>query len=152
MHDKSNKFICPLADFFTTGHDMKTIASYFQIIKDNLQKFISRRYFQFSPIIVTDFSWALINAVIRSFNNTTFSVYINWCSNILIDKQIFKVNFIPTIIFLCYSHFIKMIAKKINKKLTIKFIKSHYTQLLFCKDQLTWKILVKSNQESQNEY
>ena len=115
MHDKSNKFICPLADFFTTGHDMKTIASYFQIIKDNLQKFISRRYFQFSPIIVTDFSWALINAVIRSFNNTTFSVYINWCSNILIDKQIFKVNFIPTIIFLCYSHFIKMIAKKIKK-------------------------------------
>ena len=39
-HDKFNKLICPMADFFTTGHDGKTISSYLQIIKDATEKFI----------------------------------------------------------------------------------------------------------------
>ena len=115
MHDKSNKFVCPLSDFFSTGHDMKTISSYFQIIRDALEKYISKHSFQYAPIVVTDFSWALINAVLRTFNNTNFDAYINWCSNILINKELFKINFMPTIIFLCYSHFIKMISKKVFK-------------------------------------
>jgi hypothetical protein len=115
MDDKSNKFVCPLADFFSPGHDMKTISSYFQIIRDSLEKFISKRSFQCAPLIVTDFSWALINAVLRTFNKTSFEAYINWCSNILIEHKIFKIHFLPTIIFLCYSHFIKMISKKVLK-------------------------------------
>jgi hypothetical protein len=40
MHDKFNKLICPMADFFTTGHDGKTVSSYLQIIKDATEKFI----------------------------------------------------------------------------------------------------------------
>lgn len=70
---------------------------------------------KYAPIIVTDFSWALINAVIKTFNNTTFEAYINWCTNILIKKEIFNINFMTTTIYLCYSHFIKMISKKVLK-------------------------------------
>ena len=115
MHDKNNKFICPLADFFSSAHDSKTISSYFLLIKDELEKFIPKPSFQQAPIIVTDFSWGLINAVIRTFNNCSFDAYIAWCADLLINKTIWKIHMMPTILFLCYSHFIKMIAKKIKK-------------------------------------
>jgi hypothetical protein len=104
-----------MADFFTTGHDGKTISSYLQIKKDATEKFKSKRCFQIAPIIVTDFSWPIINAVIKTFNNSSFEEYINWCADILIMNVILKINFMSTVIFLCYSHFIKMISKKVLK-------------------------------------
>jgi hypothetical protein len=73
-----------MADFFTTGHDGKTISSYLQIIKDATEKFKLKRCFQIAPIIVTDFCWPIINAVIETFNNSSFEAYINWCADILI--------------------------------------------------------------------
>ena len=115
MHDKKNNFICPIAEFFSTGHDSKIIASYFLLIKDELERYMSKRSFQCAPIIVTDFSWGLINAVMRTFNNCSFEIYINWCADLLINKNIWNIHQMPTIHVLCYSHFIKMTAKKIKK-------------------------------------
>ena len=115
MHDKVNNFVCPIADFFSSGHDSKTIASFLLLIKDELEKFIPKRSFQQAPIIVTDFSWALINAVLITFNKCSFETYILWCADLLISKKIWNIHLMSTIHILCYSHFIKMISKKIRK-------------------------------------
>jgi hypothetical protein len=37
MHDKVHKKIIPVAEFFSIGHDAKTIASYLFLIKDELE-------------------------------------------------------------------------------------------------------------------
>jgi hypothetical protein len=110
MHDKVHKKIIPVAEFFSTGHDAKTIASYLLLIKDELEKSIPKRNFQYAPIIVTDFSWGLINAVVKTLNNCNFDTYINWCADIILKKQIWKFNIMQSIIVLCYSHFLKMSA------------------------------------------
>jgi hypothetical protein len=52
-----------------TGHDAKTIASYLFLIKDELEISIPKSNFQYAPIIVTDFSWGLINAVVKNLDN-----------------------------------------------------------------------------------
>ena len=115
MHDKNNKFICPIAEFFSSGHDSQTISSFLNLVKDVLEKKMPKNSFQWSPIIVTDFSWALINAACRTFNNVTIESYIYWCADILINQQKWLFYSMSTILILCYSHFIKLIAKKIKK-------------------------------------
>jgi hypothetical protein len=115
MHDKVNKKICPLADFFTTGHDAENIASYLRLIKNQLEKSITKRNFQYAPVIVTDFSWGIINAIITTFNNCKFETYLNWCASILIKKEIWKLHMMPVIHILCYCRFLKMTADKIKK-------------------------------------
>ena len=115
MHNKTDKFLCPIAEFFSSGHDAKTISSYLLLVKDELEKYIPKKCFQHSPIIVTDFSWGLINAVIRTFNNCSFETYINWCADLIIKKQVWKIHNMQTINHLCYAHFMKLMAKKIKK-------------------------------------
>jgi hypothetical protein len=69
-HDLNKKIIYPISEFFTTANDAKSIASYFADIKLEFIKKIPRcELFQFAPIIVTDFSWGLINAIMETFNN-----------------------------------------------------------------------------------
>ena len=87
MHDKINKFIYPIAKFFTTGHDSQTISSYLNLIKDSLEKKIPKKSFQWAPIIVTDFSWDIINAACSTLNNLSIEFYISWSYDILINQK-----------------------------------------------------------------
>ena len=115
MHDKDKKLICPIAEFFTTGHDSHTIRSYLDLVRNALEKSITTYSYQVAPIVVTDFSWAIINAACNSFNNCTIDIYIKWCYDIIVSNKIWLFNSITTIISLCYSHFIKLVSKKIKK-------------------------------------
>lgn len=81
FHDSIQKFILPIAEFFTTSQTMDTIAEYlFSLIN-----ILTRLSIDIAPIIVTDNSWALIGAVMRVFNSCDTSKYINWCYEILIE-------------------------------------------------------------------
>ncbi len=68
-------------------------------------------------IIVTDFSYALINAVLKSFNNCQLSHYILWTFHLLIqfpnEEQI--RNIMKVKIYICSVHFLKSLVFKVKK-------------------------------------
>jgi hypothetical protein len=118
FHDKRKHLILPIAEFVTTANDSGSISSYLSIIKLELERTIPKNLsFQIAPIIVTDFSWALINSVMQVFNNVEADVYINWCFEILFKKQdsVIILSIMKTRLHLCGAHFLKLIVKKVRK-------------------------------------
>ena len=125
FHDKKQKFIFPLAEFISTGHDSQTISSYLSILKYQLEKTIPlSNQFQFAPIIVTDFSWALINSIMKVFNNCSIDYYTQWCYEILfnVEESFHKLNIMKVISYICATHFLKLLIEKVRK------IKTHKTK------------------------
>ena len=76
MHDHEKKCIIPFAEFVTTSHNQNNIAQYLSNIKFKLEQ---NSGVKLPDFIVTDMSWALINAVMQSFNNCQVENYLNWC-------------------------------------------------------------------------
>lgn len=129
MHDSAKKQIITFADFVTTANDATTISKFLTILIDKLEKNSKRNLVP--NIIVTDLSWALINAVMSSFNKCLPKQYLNWCFKILIENQhdINLLNAMRVRIYLCNSHFIKNIIKKLkglNEKVCTKVIRKTF--------------------------
>ena len=119
FHDKENQLILPVSEFFTTANDARTISTYLVQIKLALQNKIPKtKSFQIAPIIVTDFCWGLINAIMTTFNNCSVDTYINWCYEILFNDcsyTVFLANVMKMIFVLCAVHFLKMVTKRVRK-------------------------------------
>ncbi|RNA20988.1 hypothetical protein BpHYR1_012960 [Brachionus plicatilis] len=62
------KQIIPLAELISTDQSSKSISIFFHFIYYNLEENTKKTQFSIAPIIVTDFSWASINAVLSVFN------------------------------------------------------------------------------------
>ena len=115
FHDKENELILPVFEFFTTANDARTISTYLVQIKlALLNKIPKTKSFQIAPIIVTDFCWGLINAIMTTFNNCSADTYINWCYEILFNDSSYA-NVMKTIFVLCAVHFLKMVTKRVRK-------------------------------------
>ena len=75
--------------------------------------------FIFAQIIVTDFSWALINSIHQAFNNTSVVNYLNWTYNLLIDDGKVNINILKNMMLvrhhLCATHFLRIIIKRAKK-------------------------------------
>ena len=116
FHDKDKKLIMPLAEFISTAHDSHVISGYLYTIKLELERTLSKKSFQIAPIICTDFSFALLNAVCSVFNNCTLEFYLKWCFEVLFKKakSISIGNSMKVVLHLCGAHFLKMIVKKVK--------------------------------------
>jgi hypothetical protein len=116
-HDTKLKKIIPIAEFVTTAHNQDNISSFlFNIgnhFKSNLNSWLP-------SIVVTDFSYALINSVCSAFNHCDLGQYISNTFEYLKNPQDQTLrDSIQTIMYLCSAHFLKMTirtAKKIFKK------------------------------------
>lgn len=64
-HDPKTQTIVPAAEFITTSHTVTSICQNLILIKDTLEKYINKTSYVVAPIIVVNFSWALINSVLR---------------------------------------------------------------------------------------
>jgi hypothetical protein len=107
-HDTIKKNIIPVVEFLTTSNNQITIGNYLSEFK--LQLSLATKTNVLPKIIVTDMGWALINSVLRVFNNCSMMEYLNWCYNFVFKNQ-------PTLIdnvvyYTCSTHFIKNIIKK----------------------------------------
>ncbi len=72
----------------------------------------------FCSIVVTDFSYALINSILMAFNNCQLSHYIMWTYHVLIQfpDQVDKIGNIMKIkIYICSVHFLKSFISKVKK-------------------------------------
>ncbi|RNA19930.1 kDa in NOF-FB transposable, partial [Brachionus plicatilis] len=74
--DKKNKIIMPIAEFITTEQTTKSISIYLQSIENKIP-----------PIIVSDFSWAIINSFLSVFNKITIRTYLTWCYGVIFENQ-----------------------------------------------------------------
>jgi hypothetical protein len=128
-HDAFTKSIIPVAEFFTTSHSSLSITNELNFIRDTLiTKIVSIKKKPLASVVVTDFSWALINAVINSFNKCSILQYLNWSFDYLVLKKQNLANVMPVILYLCAVHFLRIIIKKAkiqclnNKNLLKRFI------------------------------
>lgn len=118
-HDKKNRLIVPIGEFFTTSLTSRTISNFLSEFKDLMAiNLHSRVLNKFPKIIVLDFTWANINAILEAFNKVTIFQYIQWAEE-LICKGNYKVNNLMNVkIFLCSTHFLKIIINKVKKAKT----------------------------------
>lgn len=70
--------------------------------------------------VETDYSWALIQAVLISFNKESVSVYLSRCFAICRGKQKWKTFRSSTVIHLCSAHVLKAVAQVISRNVTDK--------------------------------
>lgn len=126
-HDTKKKIIVPIAEFITTSHYEMNISKYLFSIKKHIRADFSYGEKYYPSIIVTDFSWALINPILENFTTSgSIENYLLWCYEILIKNTSPPetiINHNQTLLILCHVHFFKMIIKNaadILKKQTIQ--------------------------------
>ena len=85
----------PIADFITTSHTFLSISGYLFIIKKTYEK-----YSNLSKVVVTDFSWALINASLEIFNNMSILAYLKALYDAILSGKT-DYQFLPVFVDLC---------------------------------------------------
>ena len=92
-HDKTNHSITPVAEFITTSHTQESIQQYVFTIKSYMKRELHNNYLP--RLIVTDFSWPLINSECEVFNECDIPEYFRRSFAYLKDKnnQILKNSF-----------------------------------------------------------
>lgn len=101
--------VCPIFEFILNNHDATTIG--YSLI--NFKSFCTRNNVKWPPfkLIVTDFSFALINSVMIFWNGLTLLKYLsNSYENLAntLDKKIIPLK-------ICCAHFMKIISNDVNK-------------------------------------
>ena len=91
-HDPLNQQIIPVFEFHTTSHNDITISRYLIYLKKTLETFSQKSIIP--PFIVVDFSWALINSVMLTFNSCTISVYLDWAYRLLVDFKSVNISLV----------------------------------------------------------
>ncbi|CAF1077539.1 unnamed protein product [Brachionus calyciflorus] len=110
--DKTKKTSFPVADFLSSANDSISIYSFLNKI---IEKFSLFPFFQKPKLIVTDFSWANIHAISKSFNNMEIIDYIVLTFKIMVEAKFYMRTSIKTLIYLCSTHFLKNIIDESDK-------------------------------------
>jgi len=114
-HDIINKSIIPVAEFLTTSNNQITISRFLAELNRLLDQATTTNILP--KIIVTDMGWALINSVLRVFNNCDMIEYLNYCYKLLLENKVeFKDKRIKVIYYTCSTHFLVNIIKKTKGK------------------------------------
>ena len=124
-HDPNNKCIVPIIEWVSTATNHVNISKYLTTCK----YIFDDNSISYPHLIVTDHSWALINAVLLSFNQCNLQNYLNWSYIIFVQKidDLALKNKMKVRIYLCSTHFLKCIIKnsklvKVEKEIRRAFI------------------------------
>ena len=115
IHDKQKKNILPIFEFLTTAHDATNIGTYLYRIKNVLSSNMPAKSHIIAPVVVVDFSRALINSVLSIFNNCSLDDYLKWSFDFIVRKNVHIFGVMRTKIFLCAAHIIKNVVKDYTK-------------------------------------
>lgn len=112
-YDPNTKSFIPISDFFSTANDGLNI----QLNLMRIQNILQRYKISYNPsIIVSDFSWANIKAILRTFLNCDVVQYLKICyqRSVMLDDSYDKV--LKTKIYLCSTHFLKNVIDDMGDK------------------------------------
>lgn len=119
MHDPLKKTIIPIFDFISTSHNSITISKYLFNFKKYLEIIVPTESFRYPAVIVVDFSWAFINSIQETFNKCTIQQYLDWSFDLIVLKKkkcdAFLNCLMVTKVYLCSTHFLKLIISKVDK-------------------------------------
>ena len=115
----------------STSQTQSAISENLFRIKNHIELNLTNAAFFIAPIIVTDFSWALINSVVLVFNKCSISQYLDYCFSLIFDKKKSAAisSLLSVRIYLCSTHFLKLIIKRAKKT---KCDKEHTIFFIFC--------------------
>lgn len=106
----------PISEMLSNDHTVPSVSFWLMQFVHNLSKFttLTIRYLE------TDFSWALIQAVLLAFNKESILSYLDRCFDVCQGKDdgIDNKNF--TVIHLCSAHVLKAVAQAICRHVTDK--------------------------------
>ncbi|RNA42856.1 hypothetical protein BpHYR1_013362 [Brachionus plicatilis] len=106
IHDTLNNKCLSIADFFTNSNSNVSIYTYLYFFKP-------------PKAIVSDFSWANITALMKAVNNLDIIDYLCLVFHVIVDKQLFALSGIKSIIYFCSTHFLKNIQDDARNALKI---------------------------------
>ncbi len=121
VYDPQNKKNIPLFEFVTTDQTVKQISMFLFFVKEYCLKYKklggqSVRH-AYAEIITTDFSYILINSILKIFNHCDMEEYLKATFQCLVEKIVPHL-FVHVMIYLCSTHFLKSFIKKVNKSVT----------------------------------
>ena len=154
--DIKNKLILPVAEFVTTSHDSISITKYLFSIKKIFENSLNEnKRFIIPPIVVTDFSWALIISVLEAFNNCSVVNYINWAFDVLFkyseNNQLNQL--MKTRIIICQTHIFKAVVQKTNICIDKKRLsEKNYDKQNKIKKLFLFSFTILQNSTSINEF
>ena len=113
MHDTKNKLLVSIADFISCCQNETWISKNLFFIKGLLSHNITnKKKYIIAPIIVTDFSFALINSIHQAFKGCTLLQYICWSYDYITKNNETTKSLFTARTYLCSVHFLKNISKK----------------------------------------
>ena len=95
VHDCKNKKIIPIFEFLATCQTAHQISNYLNSLKlimeinlnNNFGSSRDKAKYSIAPIIVVDYSPALIKALLGKFNGNQLFDYIYWCYDLLVKYK-----------------------------------------------------------------
>lgn len=123
-----------MADFITTSHSSGSIANFLTLIRKYFENHSNAKSILtcLPPIVITDYSWALIHGVLEGFNSCDISRYLQWSYDCIFEEQkrTYIADCMKTRVVLCSTHFLKSIITK-SKTIKVKDKKVKYC-FIFC--------------------
>jgi hypothetical protein len=120
MHDKKTKTLIPVAEFISTIQNSTWISSNLFFIKTMMIENVrNKNKIAIAPVMVTDMSWALINAIHEAFNNCSIVQYLKWSYDVVTARNInFDMHSLMRVrTYLCSVHFLKIMKTHAKSKL-----------------------------------
>lgn len=107
-----NNTVLPIAEMITSVHNTTAIS----IFLKTFCHFLQSKHFTWPlfSVVVVDWSWALINAIMNEWNKTTLSEYLEDVYIALNKKENLRSNLI--VVHNCCAHFQKRVSSTIHKK------------------------------------
>jgi hypothetical protein len=100
-------------EFITTCHKSTWITNILQTFKMDIGKLTNK--FPKPSVVVTDFSYALINAVMTTFNEMTLQQYLKTTYRFLTSPDAVLHTGAVTILNICKAHMMKALSVKLAK-------------------------------------
>lgn len=119
---KYNSKIIPVMELISVKHDTGTLIGFLTNVNAKISSIVPKISRPFRSITI-DWSWPSINAIMKAFNNISFLDYLN--------IHFHKKNVDTKPLFICYSHFMKIIADQINKRFSQNNILSCFLKDVF---------------------
>ena len=131
-HDSENQKIVPIFEFSTTDQTSDNISIFLQKGRSLLFRYLGLKNLIIPPVTVVDFSWAMINSVMKTFNKDS-SVYdfLVETFECLINKKEFDFKRFSTIVYICAGHFLKAIINNAKKVVDIHSDKMQLKLFIF---------------------
>ena len=141
-YDPENHINFPFCEWFSTCHTQSSISQFLFTIKNILKRYASisskKIMFKFAPIIVTDYSFALLNSVLIVFNSEMrrkidnekheMLIYLDIAYETLVLNKTDRFDDLSTFIYICSTHFLYNFIKKVKKVTASETLKEKSTK------------------------